>query len=164
MEDINIVIMTHLHGDHVGWLSHLLNAEVIIQKEEYKFATDPPSYVRYISERFNSPDIKWKFVDGDQVLMPGLTLLLTPGHTAGCQSVMVDLPQSGPILLVGDAGFLQDNFQRELIPTSFFDQREALLSIKRLKMWSQVRNAAIFTSHDVNFWRDEMKKSPEAYI
>jgi len=164
LEDISMVVMTHLHGDHVGWLSHLRNAEVIVQKEEYKFATDPPPYVRYVSERFNSPDIKWRFVDGDHVIMPGLTVLFSPGHTAGCQSVMVDLPKFGSILLVGDSGFLLENFQRELIPASFYDQKEALLSIKRLNMWSQVRDAAIFPSHDMDFWRNNMVKSPEAYI
>jgi N-acyl homoserine lactone hydrolase len=164
LEDINMVVMTHLHGDHVGWLTSLGNAEVIVQKEEYKFAFDPPPYTRYIRERYNSPNVKWRYVDGDQVLIPGLTLLFTPGHSAGCQSIMVDLPKFGPILLVGDAGFLQENFQKELIPASFYDQKEALLSIKRLNVWSKVRNATIFTSHDIDYWRHKMLKSPEAYF
>ena len=163
MADITMVIQTHLHGDHVGWLRYLTNAEVLVQREEYNFASNPPPYTRYIVNRFNSPGIKWKFVDGDHIIMPGLTLLFTPGHTAGCQSVMVDLPRTGPVLLVGDAGFLQENFEKELIPTSFWDQKEALLSLKRLKVWSQIRGAPIFCSHDIEYWRRKMVKSPDAY-
>lgn len=167
MEDINMVVMTHLDFDHVGWLSYLKHAEVVLQKEEHEFAFDPPPYARHRfrhPERFNSPDIKWRLVDGDCILMPGLTLLFTPGHTPGHQSVMLDLPESGTILLVGDAGHFQENFEKELIPSFCGDPRQALYSIRRLKVWSQVRNAPIFPTHDMNFWRQEMKKPPDAYL
>lgn len=166
MEDINMVLITHLHIDHGGWLAHLPNAEVILQKEEYQFTFDPPPYARGSSgyvERLKSQKIKWRMVDGDHVLMPGITILFTPGHTPGSQSVMVDLPKFGAILLVGDAGPLQENFAEELIPSFFGDPMQAWYSIRRLKVWSQIRKAPIFTSHDLDFWRREMIKPPEAY-
>ena len=164
-EDINLIVMTHLHWDHVGCLTYLLNAEVVVQKEEYSFALDPTPYASalYFPKRYNLPEIKWKLVDGDQILMPGLTILFTPGHTAGHQSVMVDLPKFGPILIAGDAGFLQENFEKELIPVFFDDPRQALLSIRKLKVWSNIRKAPIFPTHDIDYWRQQIIKSPEAY-
>lgn len=166
MEDINMVLITHLHIDHGGWLAHLPNAEVILQKEEYQFTFNPPPYTHsafsYI-ERLKSQEIKWRMIDGDHVLMPGITILFTPGHTPGSQSIMVDLPKFGPILLVGDAGPFQESFEKELIPT-FCDPMQAWYSIRRLKVWSHIRKAPIFTSHDRDFWRREMIKPPEAYI
>jgi glyoxylase-like metal-dependent hydrolase (beta-lactamase superfamily II) len=163
MEDINTVIMTHMHPDHAGWLNQLTKAEVVIQREEHYMAFDPMPYTKYFRNRYNSPNIKWKLIDGDHVLMPGITLLLTPGHTAGGQTVMVDLPKSGTILLVGDAGFLLENFEKERIPTSFHDPKEALLSIKRINTWARVRNARIFPTHDFEYYSKVMLKSPEVY-
>lgn len=163
MDRIDIVIMTHLHGDHIGWLSQIPNAEVIVQKEEYKLAFDPLPYTRFFHHRLDSPKIKWKLIDMDYQLLPGITLLFTPGHTIGSQSVVIDLPHSGPIIISGDVGFLQENFQKELIPTAFFDSREALLSIKRLNVWSSVKKAPIFTSHDMDYWQNVMIKPPDSY-
>lgn len=164
MDDIDKVLITHYGFDHNGWLPYLQHAEFIIQREEYLFGLEHPTYYRFFHpERYKSPDIKWKLVEGDQILTPGLTVLFTPGHTPGHQSVMVDLPKFGTIILSGDAGHFQENFEKELIPNVCCDQRQAWYSMKKLKVWSQVRNAPIFTSHDFDFWRREIKKLPEAY-
>jgi len=166
MDDINMLVITHLDRDHIGWLNQLRHAEVVVQKSEYLFAFDPPPYAqrRYkYPERFKSPDIKWKLVDGDQVLVPGLTLLFTPGHTPGHQSLMVDLPKTGTIILAGDAGHSRKNFKEELIPNFCGNPRQALYSMRRLKVLSQVRKAPLFPTHDMDLWRNEMLKPPAAY-
>ena len=161
--DIRTIIMTHLHPDHTGWLNYFPGAEVVVQREEYKIALDPPPYTRYFRQRFDSPQLKWKLIDGDCVLAPGITLIFTPGHSAGSQTVMLDLPKSGSILIVGDAGFLQENFEKELIPVCFFSTREAFLSLKRINAWAQVKNGRIFPTHDSEYYNQVMLKSPEAY-
>jgi len=165
MDEIKTVIITHLHLDHIGWLGQLQNAEIIMQKEEFKFVTDPPAWTpyRYSAARFDFSKLKLKMVDGDTVLMPGITLLFTPGHSVGHQSVMVDLPQTGPVIICGDAAFLEENLENEFIPTCWYDTRQALLSIKKLKAWAQVRNATLFPGHDEEYWQKKMKKLPEAY-
>jgi N-acyl homoserine lactone hydrolase len=165
MSDINRVIITHLHLDHIGWLAQLRQAEIIIQKEEYRFTTDPPAWTpfKYSPQRFDFSGLNIRLVDGDTVLMPGITLLFTPGHSIGHQSVMVDLPRSGTIIICGDAVFLEESLEKEFIPASWSDTRQSLLSVKKLKVWAQVRNATVFPGHDEDFWREKMKKSPEAY-
>ena len=165
MDDINMLVVTHLDLDHIGWLSHLRNAEVVAQKEEYRFSLDPPPYARLRRshpQRYNSPDIKWKLIDGDELLLPGLAVMLTPGHTPGSQSLLVNLPKSGPILLVGDVGHFQKDFEQEIVPTGT-DPKQALYSIKRLKTLSQILKAPILATHDKDYWEKEMIKAPEAY-
>jgi glyoxylase-like metal-dependent hydrolase (beta-lactamase superfamily II) len=165
LDDINMVILTHMHLDHVGWLSYLKKAEVVVQKEEYNFTMDSPAWTpyRYTPQRFDLKHLKFKLVDGDNVLMPGITLIFTPGHSIGHQSVMVDLPQTGPIIISGDAVFIQENLDKEFIPTTWSDTRQTLLSIKKLKVWAQVRKARIFPGHDMEYYRNNIKKLPEAY-
>jgi glyoxylase-like metal-dependent hydrolase (beta-lactamase superfamily II) len=166
MDDINTVIITHFHLDHIGWLGQFKKAEIVVQKEEYRFATDPPDWApfKYSAPRFDFSGLKLKLVDGDLVLMPGITLLFTPGHSIGHQSVMVDLPKTGTIILCGDAVFLEESLEKEYIPTCWFDTRQSLLSVKKLKTIAQVRNALVFPGHDEEFWQNKMKKSPEAYF
>jgi N-acyl homoserine lactone hydrolase len=169
-DDINMVVLTHLNIDHIGWLQSLPQAEVFVQQEEYRYTmfphtVYPPPFTEKdrFPERYNFRHVKWNLVDGDQELIPGLSVIFTPGHTAGHQSVMVDLPESGPIIIAGDAAFLQENLDKEIIPIYWFDARQAWLSIKRIKLWAQVRNARVFPGHDFEYWQKQMKKSPEAY-
>jgi len=166
VDDIDMVIMTHLHLDHVGWLSKFKKAEIILQKEEYRFTMDPPAWTpfKYSPERYDIKNFKLKLVDGDYCLMPGITLLFTPGHSIGHQSILVELPQSGAIIIAGDAVFIQENLDKEYIPTTWSDTRHTLLSIRKLKMIAQIKKAAIFPGHDMEYWRNKMKKFPEAYL
>ena len=163
-KDIDMVIWTHVGFDHNGWISHLHHAEHVMQKTEYEFITHPPAFYRaYHPEKFLHPDIKWRLVDGDTVFMPGITLLMTPGHTLGQQSVMVDLPDSGTIILSADVVHFHENIDKEYIPNICVDQMQAFYSVKRLKVWAQIRKAQVFTSHDYGHWMKAIKKSPEAY-
>jgi len=164
LRDIDLVIWTHVGFDHNGWIGSFHHAEHVMQKIEYQFAVNPPPFYRaWHPEKFAHPDIRWRLVEGDTVLMPGITLLFTPGHTVGHQSVMVDLPDSGTIILSADAAHFHENIEKELIPNVAVDQEKAYYSVKKLKVWSQIRHAQVITSHDYGHWQREIKKSPEAY-
>jgi N-acyl homoserine lactone hydrolase len=93
----------------------------------------------------------------------GVTLLYTPGHTIGHQSVMIDLPDSNPIILALDAADLQENLDEELIAFPWSSARDAWLSIRKLKVLAEVRKATIFPGHDIEFYKNKMKKSPDKY-
>lgn len=166
-DDIDTIIVSHMHVDHIGWLSEFKNAQLIVQKMEYMFSQEPPYFTTEVfPERYNEAfwAMNWRQIDGDYVLMPGITLLFTPGHSIGHQSVMVDLPETGTIILGLDAVGLQENLDKEIIPTPWSNAREAFLSLKKLKTWAAVRKGRIFPGHDMDFYRREIKKWPDAYV
>jgi N-acyl homoserine lactone hydrolase len=88
VSDIKMVILTHLHWDHTGSLRFFENCPIIVQKTEYRFAFHPDSFVapQYMRDHFDFP-LKYQFVEGDGILLPGVSLIKTPGHTPGHQSI-----------------------------------------------------------------------------
>lgn len=108
------------------------------------------------------PGMDWQLLDGDRELMPGLTLLSTPGHTPGHQSAVVTLPSGAAYALVFDAGDLSENFALEILPGSTTEDAEALASIRRLKRMAAETGAELFLFHDPVFIQ-RAKLAPEYY-
>jgi N-acyl homoserine lactone hydrolase len=160
--DIQHVILSHLHYDHCGYLSHLLHARISVQRREYEAAFAPTIPIAYIRGDYDDQRVRWDLRDGDWEAMAGLSLLDTRGHTAGHQSAMVQLPDSGPIVLPFDAGDLQENFDDEVIPGECCDDAAALSSLRRLKRLQAEHGARMLLFHDpVAIQR--MRLAPEYY-
>lgn len=146
-KDIGHVILSHLHYDHCGYLPHLTHARISVQRREYEVARGTPD-LGYIADDFTCPGLQWDFRDGDWEAMPGLRLLDTHGHTAGHQSALVSLPNSGNIILPFDAGDLAENFAEDIIPGSTCDDAAALAAIHRLKQLQADTGAMMLLFHD----------------
>lgn len=167
MDDIDTVILSHLDRDHAGWIGEFKNAEVIVQKDEYTAAAvEPAPYYNPVTpvKSYAERDVRWKLIIGDEVLMPGLTLFTTPGHTIGHQSLMVDLPQTGTVILTADAFLDLECLEKEIIPGVYTDRMAAYKSLKKIKMMVKLTNALVFPTHDMEYYQNHIKKSPEAYL
>ena len=89
-EEIDIVILTHLHPDHVELAWKFTNAKFIVQRRELDFAFNPqPAFAAFYT-RALFEGLDFEVVDGDKEVVNGVKVLLTPGHTAGGQSVAVE--------------------------------------------------------------------------
>ncbi len=87
--DIDTIIHTHLHNDHCENDYKCTNAEVIVQKTEYEFLKDPhPVDHRYYPDILD--DVNVIEVDGDANIADGIDVILSPGHTVGGQSVVIN--------------------------------------------------------------------------
>jgi N-acyl homoserine lactone hydrolase len=96
-EDIDIIIHTHLHNDHCENDYKCTNARVYVQKKEYEFFLNPhPLDHRYFPDLLD--DVEVVQVDGDQEIVDGIQVLLTPGHTVGGQSVMVNTSKGKAVI------------------------------------------------------------------
>ncbi|HET9401471.1 MAG TPA: MBL fold metallo-hydrolase [Candidatus Acidoferrales bacterium] len=116
---IDVVINTHLHFDHCGWNTRMVNGKVVptfpnaryvVQRLEFDHAMKPTERDRASYEHANFVPIdeagQWNFVDGDTEIVPGVELVVAPGHTRHMQCVKVS---SG-----GKTIF----FTADLVPTS----------------------------------------------
>jgi N-acyl homoserine lactone hydrolase len=100
------VINTHLHFDHCGGNRRFAGTPTYVQRAELAAAVAPD----YLEEWVRFPGATYVEVDGDAELFDGVSVLSTPGHSAGHQSVVVETGD-GTIVLGGDVTYSM----RELI-------------------------------------------------
>ena len=98
-EDVDIVIQTHLHNDHCENTYKCTNAKVYVQQAELEFFNKPhPLDHRYYSDLLDDSEVIT--LEGDAQIVPGVRVILTPGHTVGGQSVAVET-QKGTAVITG---------------------------------------------------------------
>jgi len=87
---INIVIISHLHWDHMS-NNHLFpNAKFYLQRAEYLYACAPVPPHRWTFNLERIIQTPWTLLDGDEQIADGLSVLHVGGHTPGSQCVIVD--------------------------------------------------------------------------
>ena len=163
-EHVDIVVLSHLHYDHAGGAFLFPTSELIVQQDEYAYASYPAGFFAsfYYKKNFDLPGYRWRLLDGDTEIVPGVTVLRSDGHTPGHQSLLVELPQTGPVVLAGDCCYWQESIDKEIPPGVVWDPTRAMHSIKRLKTVARLMNGRIFPSHDPVFWSSVIQP-PNAY-
>jgi glyoxylase-like metal-dependent hydrolase (beta-lactamase superfamily II) len=105
VDDIDLVILTHLHLDHAKDADKFNNATFAVQKSELEFAAAPhPIQAGWFVQL---PEDRLWVVDGDQEILDVIRVLHTPGHTPGAQSVLIET-DGGSTCLCGQCT-IQDN-------------------------------------------------------
>src|SRR5215472_9699203 len=102
-KDVDLVVLSHLHFDHAGGAALFTASTLVVQRDEYAHAQYPPAFFApfYYRKNFDLPGYRWRLLDGDTELVPGVTVLRSDGHTPGHQSLLVELPETGPVILTG---------------------------------------------------------------
>ena len=102
ISEVRAVGLSHLHVDHAGGLRHFTGVPVHCQRRELEFGLTAEAERHAIYRvDFDDPAHDWHLADGDVEIAPGVTAILTAGHTPGHQSFVVDLDES-----VGGGGFV----------------------------------------------------------
>jgi len=99
-EDIDIVLLTHLHHDHIALAPQFKKARFIAQKAELEEApkwNDFPLYKGAFPDDMISA-VKIETVEGDATIVDGIDVMLTAGHTIGTQSVAINTSRGKAII------------------------------------------------------------------
>jgi N-acyl homoserine lactone hydrolase len=163
-DDIDILICTHFDVDHAGYHDAFTKAELVVQREHYELARS--GHPRFAAARvhWDHPALRYRMVDGDTELLPGLTLLETSGHASGHQSVLVRLPQTGPVLLAIDAVMMQRSFtpDRQAGPVDDDEEQLRASTRKLLDLVEHEHVALVVFGHDGQQWQT-LKRAPAYY-
>lgn len=140
-EDIDDVIVTHLHYDHAGNLNKIPHAKFHVQDREVEFATGRCMCHAVLRHAYSPNDIsnlihklydgRVVFHDGDSPVAPGVEVVHIGGHTKGLQAVRVKT-ERGWVVLASDASHFYENFETERAFPLVADVVEMLEGFERL--------------------------------
>lgn len=111
-DDVNVVVNCHLHFDHCGGNPLLTGRPVIVQAVEFDLAHS----VDYtLPELVDAPGLEYTVVDGDAEVFPGVSVVPTPGHTAGHQSVVVRGGDGTVVVVAGQSHDTANAFSADVL-------------------------------------------------
>ena len=154
---IKKVIITHVNFDHISGIELFPNATFYIQKKEFDFwIKDPiarkPPFLWMTDPVGNAHLAKLEgkerlvFVDGDQMILSGIELLLAPGHSPGLQAVAVNTVR-GTAILGSDCAHIFRNYEEETPSIFITDMIAWMKTYDKLK--SKVSSIdLLFPGHD----------------
>ena len=168
--DITYVAISHTHGDHIGNVRLFPSSTVLMQRAEYEWIGTPDGPNANVNELkalartlLGTPE-HLTLLDGDtDVFGDGsVTLISTPGHTPGSQSLLVHLKHAGFIILSGDVVHLEENFEKDTVPSLNTDKAASIASMDRVRRMMATYKAKLFINHD-KAETDTLKLLPEFY-
>ncbi len=157
-DDISVVVNSHLHFDHAGNNGAFPDATFLVQRDHIAFARDHQQ--SFPGVYWDIPELRYMPVDGRTRVAKGVEVVPTPGHAVGHQSLVVDLPETGRVVLCGDAAFTRENLERGETPA--LDPEAAKQSLALIRSLVKEDLDRAFPSHDARAWA-AWRHAPEAY-
>lgn len=173
-EDIDTIIVSHLHSDHFGLITRFPHADVYVTEEEWVVAMKKafgsskpretpigPYYYRCMS----APVKEYHFVKKgeDFELFPGLEIITLPGHVANLLGIKVTLDSGEKYLFGSDAVYTPVNIGPPItLPGVLSDPETYRASLEKVADIKEKENVHVMYSHYMPFF-DTLKKCPEWY-
>lgn len=156
--DLDYVILTHLHADHVSGLPHVREAKKILTTQaEWTAANKEFGYTKKMwqgitIDTFEPQSIPFgPYQQGLDLFGDGLLhLVYTPGHTRGQLSILVKV-SAGYVLLATDVGYSTRSWEEMILPGVLADEQQARESLQWVRDFSQRPDCvAVIANHDPN--------------
>jgi N-acyl homoserine lactone hydrolase len=151
VDDVRWVVNSHLHFDHAGRNAAFPVAEQYVRARELSWAWEISAKPRgvLVGDLEELSVEPWDY-DDEFELAPGMTLLSTPGHTPGHQSLLVSFDDGRRFACVGDAAYTLQAVTEHRPTGRPTDADQAVASLQLLT----ALDAELLTAHDIDQWRD----------
>lgn len=160
LEDINTIILTHLHGDHIGGIQYFPKANFLVSQTEYELATSKrgpnagyfkknwpswfaPTLIKYNNQKEGVFDQSYHLPESKRII-----IVPTPGHSIGHQSVIVK-NDSVTYFIGGDLTYNIETLKKE-IPNVVLMNKEAKESVSKAHEYVKSNSCIYLSSHDWN--------------
>ena len=136
-DDITYVVVSHMHLDHGGNVGKFPNSTLVIQRDEIEYAMFPdepfagafiPGDVAELRSGVGEkkpnalPMLILEKSDLDIFGDGSIVVKRARGHTKGGQMLVVRLPNTGPVILTGDAAYFRENVTKSIPPNIDFQK------------------------------------------
>lgn len=166
MGSFDYMAFSHMHFDHVGAANEVKGATLLIQKAEYDAAfADPVDVPGFDPSHYD------KLEYADRVLLDGdhdvfgdgrVRIIAAPGHTPGHQVLLVELANTGTVVLSGDLYHFALSREQKRVPEFNIDIEQTLESMNRVEALVQETGAQFWIEHELaRFERSD--KAPSYY-
>jgi N-acyl homoserine lactone hydrolase len=168
--DITRVAISHTHGDHIGNVAMFANATILMQRAEYSWIHSPDgpnenvNQLMALARQLLGAPKNLQLIDGaaDVFGDGSVTLVPTPGHTPGHQSLLVHLKNFGFVILSGDVVHSEENFERNIVPSLNTNKQDSLASMEKIRELMSTYKATLFINH-YKKQEDKLKLLPAFY-
>ena len=162
IDDVRWVVLTHLHTDHAGGLSHFPNSEILLSRAEYEVAKGfigklrgylphrwpewfAPRLIDFATERVGPFPASFPLTRaGDVQIVP------TPGHSAGHMSVVVSEGER-VLFIAGDTSYSEANLVAGIldgVASLGGGLAAAARALERIRAYARDRALVYLPSHD----------------
>ena len=154
--DIGRVGISHYHFDHTGQAASFPQAELMIDTRDWDVLSSDP--LPTFAEGFANPDLVKPWHDGGKLTTTmgdtdvfgdgSVTMLAMPGHTPGSLALLLQLAETGPVLLSGDVVHFEEQIANAGVPPFNTDRGDTLASIDRMNRLAGNLGATLIIQHD----------------
>lgn len=150
-ENITFLGLSHYHDDHIGQASDFAGSTLLMNQRDIAAIRDLPiaSAQAVLAPWISGDAASVDFGRDHDVFGDGsVTILSMPGHTPGHSSLLVRLPETGPVLLTGDLYHFREQIENRGVPVFNTDRADTLASFERFLQIDQALDAMIVIQHD----------------
>lgn len=120
---VDLIIVSHMHYDHIGNLARFPKANIVMARSEFEFWTGPLATRRHFADVVESHEIRYvqdaketdrlSLIDTDHEIVPGVDVRIVGGHCPGQLIVLVDA-DGGPVVLASDTLHFYEEMERDI--------------------------------------------------
>lgn len=169
-EEINTVILSHMHFDHTGNIHMFPNADIYAPKADFMFAqttvrvsNNPDTYCGYCKNDLDVAVRQYHLVEDDFEIIPQVEVINLPGHTPGLLGLVIHLEKGGSYIFPMDAVYTNEIYGPPAKASGLLHNREEYFkSIEKVRTLQKKYDARLIPAHDWDLFQT-LKKAPAYY-